>query len=303
MLRYRVAWGHNTYVLNEHLSTAGVLDKTKLKDTVLLDERPIMDPAFRDLREPLHLAQGGVLGRVHKGPLTFVLRGRILVPDVSQQAKLGDRERALRAAFDPYVCYDDSPATDGAYALDFSELTADTATYGTGGPGGFGILPLRYYARPAAQPRVGELLRDGASRPFSLGLIAPDPRVYEQTEQTALAGGASIVNRGTTAAPCKLTVTMSGAGNANTIFTVAGRQFRLNLSGLVLNDVVVVVMETCGPYGVGRTVKLNGVDAFSRKVSDAASWLVVPVGTSAAMTVSPSTGISSAQLAWYSARA
>jgi hypothetical protein len=310
MLRYRVAFAHNAFVLNEHLSTAGVIDKTKVKDTIVLDERPIMDPSFRDLREPLHLAQGGVMGRTHKGLLTLGLRGRIIVPDTTQQAKLGDRERALRAAFDPYGCYFDSPATDGVYALDFSDVTADTATYGTGGPGGAGIIPLRYYVRPQALARVGETLRDGASRPFSLGLIAPDPRMYEQAEQTlVLTPGAptgNVINRGTTAGPLKLTVVMTGAGSAGFQVQLAAAlgtiNFRLDLSGLVNTDTVVVIFETCGPYGLGKTVKLNGADAFTRKVTDAASWLYAPVGTTS-VTISSATNVSTATLAWYSARA
>lgn len=308
MLRYRVAYAHNSIVLNEHLSTLGVLDKTKLKDTIVLDERPMMDPAFRDLRDPLHLAQGGVLGRVHKGMLTVALRGRILVPDATQQAKLGDRERAIRAAFDPYLCYRDSPLTDGAYAFDFSDVTTDTATYGTTGPGGMGIIPLRYYLRPLAMPRVGETLRDGASRPFSLALVAADPRMYEQSQPSydlnplGVYTPQTIPNGGTAPAPVVVDIHMSGAGASNFTITRGGVSFVLDLTGLSNGQIVRVVMETSGPFGIGKTVKVGTVDAFSRKTSAANTWLDLPAG-GAAWTLANRTNVNHAFVTTCIARA
>jgi hypothetical protein len=300
MLRFPATYGHNAFAFNGHLNADGsVKQDGSVLNTVLLDERRI-DPNYRDLRDPLHLAQGGQLGRIHKGMTLITLRGRIQVPDLTQQRVLADRERAMKAAFDPYLCSRDSPTTQGAYAFDFTEDTADTATYATG------LIPLRYYCRPTSQPRLDETLLDGASRPFSLALLAGDPRQYEQTEQTLVltpgAPSGDVVNRGTTSAPIKLTIVMSGAGNAAFTITRSGIAFVLNLAGLVNGDTVVVVMETCGPYGTGKTVTLNGANAFARKTSGPTTWLDAAPGTTS-FAITNTGGVTSCTVGWYSARA
>lgn len=297
MLRSRLTWGHGSLLLNEHYNADGTTDITKVKDTIVVDER-ISDPTFRDTRDPYHLTTGGALGSVHKGMAYFRLRGRILVPDATQQARLGDRERELRAAFDPSVCLYDSPTTDGAYTLDWDEITGDTAIYPTA------RIPQRIYARPAAQPQLGESLRDGAVRPFAVGLIAPDPRIYAQAESTlSLTPGTpsgNVINRGTVPAPLKATITMSGAGNA--AFTIArgGVSFVVTLAGMVNTDVVIITFATSGPYGRGKRITKNGAENFALKTSGVATWLDVPVGTTS-FTITNTTGVTSCLLAWRSA--
>lgn len=299
MLQSRLAFGHNSFVINEHFNTDGTIDTAKVQNTIVVDERE-SQPEFRDLRDAYHLAVGGGLGRVHKGLAGLRMSGRIMVPDASQQASLADRERAFRAAFDPWLCYRDSPTTEGAYALDFSEVTADTATYPTG------RISLRYYMRPDRAPRVTENLKDRASRLFALSLVAADPRLYEQAEQTlsltpASASG-NVVNRGTVPAPMKATITMGGAGHASFTITRSGVAFILDLSGTVNGDVVVVVFETCAPYGRGKLVAKNGVSAFALKTSSPSTWLDAPVGTTS-FAISNHTNVTSCLLAWHSARA
>jgi hypothetical protein len=299
MLQARASYGHNGFVFGEHYDAAGVVDYTKVNDTVVIDEREI-DTGFRDLRDPYHLTTGGALGRVHKNFTTIRMSGRILVPDASQQASLSDRERALLAAFDPALCYRDSPTTEGAYSFDFAERTLDTTTYPTG------LISLRYYARPVARPRTDETLKDRTVRAFACGLIAPDPRCYEQTEQTlSLTPGApsgNVVNRGTVPAPLKATITMSGAGHASFTITRSGVAFILNLSTMVNLDVVVVLFETSGPYGLGKRITKNGASAFGLKTSSPSTWLDAPVGTTS-FAITNTTNVTSCVLAWHSARA
>jgi hypothetical protein len=299
VLQSRIAFGHNSFVLNEHFNTDGTIDKTKVTNTIVVDERETQ-PDFRDLRDAYHLTTGGVLGRTHKGLKGLRLSGRIMVPDASQQASLSDRERAFLAAFDPALCYRDSPTTDGAYSWDFSEATADTATYPTG------RISLRYYLRPDRPPRVVENLKDRSSRLFALSMVGADPRLYEQTEQTLslTPGSASgnVVNRGTVPAPLKATITMAGAGHASFTVTRGGVAFILNLSGMVNGDVVVVIFETCAPYGRGRLITKNGVENFALKTSSPSTWLDAPVGTTS-FAISNHTNVTSCVLAWRSARA
>jgi len=299
MLGFPVTFGHGSFTFNEHLSGAGVVDPTQVHDTVVLD-RARWIPNYRDLRDPYHLAQGGGLGRVHKGILALVAEGRILVPDATQVASMSDRVREMRYAFDPYQAYIDSVATDGAYALDYTERTTDTTTYPTG------VILLRRYMRPNLQPTFEERLTDRTMQPFSIVLVAGDPREYEQAEQTLVLTPGSpsgpVENRGTTPGPMQVTIVMSGGGATNFTITSAGVSFVLNLSTLIASDTVVVTMETAAPYGRGRRITKNGTDAFSLKTSAVNSWLAAPVG-SPTFTITNTSGVTSCTLGWFSARA
>jgi hypothetical protein len=304
VLRYPVSFAHGPFSFNEHINADGTIDRTKVQNTVLLDSREQPLAEFRDGREALHLATGGALGRAHKGLLYVPLRGRILVPNATQQAKLADRERAMRAAFDPSKCYIDSPTTDGAYALDFTEPTTDTANFANG------RMPLRYYCRPVGHPRIGETLADGATRPFALNLVAADPRTFAQTERTqALAlGGATtvIAAKGTVRAPLKVTIVMSGAGSTAFILREQSLfDFVLNLSGTVNLDSIVVIFETCGPYGRGKLITKNGVENFALKTSSPATWMhMAPGNTTWSVPdggAAGTTNVTSVTLAWYDA--
>ena len=294
MLRSRATFGHGSLVLGEHYNADGTVDKSKVNDTIVIDER-LSDPAFRDTRDPYHLTTGGELGSVHKGMAFYRLRGRILVPNASQQARLGDRERQLRAAFDPALCLRDSPTTDGAYTLDWDEITADTANYPST------RIPSRIYVRPAGQPQVTETIRDGTARPFLVGLVAPDPRIYAQSESTLAltpaAASGNVVNLGTVPAPLKATIVMAGAGSATFTITRSSVAFILNLSGLVNLDSVVVTFETSGPFGRGRLITKNGTENFALKASAADTWLDAPVGTTS-FAITNHTNVTSCTLSW-----
>jgi len=299
MLLTRVTYGHDTYVLNEHYSTAGVLDRTKVQNTVVI-RQAVVSPQFRRLSEPLHVATGGTAGRVHRGMLYLRMAGAILVPDATQLATLSDRERAFRHAFDPAACYADSPTTEGVYPLDWSEYTTDTTNYATG------LIYVRRYGRPMTQPETAERIEDGPARNWTTVLECIDPRLYEQTEQTLTLTPASAsgnaVNKGNIEAPLKATITMAGAGNAAFTITRGGVSFILNLSTCSAGNVVVVVMETCGPYGRGKYITKAGVEAFSLKTSAATTWLNVPVGTTS-FSISNHTNVTSCVLGWYHTRA
>jgi hypothetical protein len=297
VLRSRATFGHGSLVLGEHFNTDGTIDNTKVQDTIVVDER-MSDPTFRDTRDPYHLSTGGALGSVHKGMAFYRLRGRILVPNTTQQARLSDRERQLRAAFDPALCLYDSPGTDGAYTFDWDELTTDTGNWPTG------RLPQRIYARPASQPQVVEMIRDGAVRQFVIGLITPDPRIYGQTEQTlSLTPGSPsqvATNLGTVPTPWRATITMAGAGSSTFSIERTGDGLSalvLDLSGMVGSDVVVVYGETSGPYGRGRRVTKNGADNFALKTSLPDTWFTLPSGASTVV-IANTTNVTSCVFAW-----
>lgn len=299
MKNSRASFAHKSLVLNEHYTAADppVLDRTKVQDTIIVDQL-LIRPAYRDLRDPLHLGQGGTVGRVHKGMLSLSLQGRILVPNATQVASLEDRERALRLAFDPYECYRDSPSTEGVYALSWLDPTTDTTTYPTG------WIPVTRYVRPVGQPETLWSMTDGPQRRWTVALVAPDPRLYDTTNGSlaaTVAGPNNLTNKGTIPGPLKVTITMSGAGATNFTIARGGVSFVLNLSSMANADVVVVTMETCGPFGIGRRITKNGSDAFSLKTSGPTTWLDVPAGTTE-FTHANTTNIASIAYAWGHAR-
>jgi hypothetical protein len=299
MLAYPISYAHRSFAFNQHLDASGAIVAANAQNTVVVDRRRV-EPTFRDGRDVLHLARGGTLGRAHKGMTYLSLQGRILAPNNAQAATLADREREMMAAFDPDLCYFDSPSTDGAYAFDFSSPTADTTTYPSG------LIPLRWYARPSGFPTMDEVQAEGPVRRWSVGLVAADPRLYEQTEQTLVLTPASatgnVVNRGTVPAPLKATIVMAGAGSSTFTLTRGGVSFILDLSSATAGQTVVVVMETCGPYGRGRYITKAGVESFSLKTSGPATWLDVPSGTTS-FVMTNHTNVTSCTLNWRSARA
>jgi hypothetical protein len=294
----RTTYAHKSLVLNEHYSgDPPVLDKTEVQNTITID-RMIVRPQYRETAEALHLAQGGTLGRVHKGLLTMQVQGRILVPNTTQMASMEDREKALRLAFDPYECYRDSPTTDGCYALSWLEPTLDTTNYPTG------WMDVSRYVRPLRQPETEWTVNDQSNRRWSVVLEAPDPRLYDTvlaSTSVAAAGPASVVNKGTIPGPLRVTITMSAAGASNFTITRSGVALILNLSTMVNTDVVVVIMETCGPFGIGKSIKKNGASAFALKTSGPTTWLDAPVGTTS-FTHTNTTGISAVLYEWAHAR-
>jgi hypothetical protein len=296
VLQSQVTWGHSAFIFNEHIgASAMVVDETKTSDTFKLSQRTF-DPAFRDGRDPYHLTQGGALGRVHKGLGSLSLRGRLIVPDTTQLQRLADRELAFRAAFDPDVCYRDSPTTDGAYALAWREWTGDTTNFASG------KRPVQLFCRPAGSPQLVERTEDRSSREFAVSLIAADPRLYAQTESVLnLSPGTpsgALANIGTVKAPLKMTIVTSGSGSATFTLTRSGVSFGLDLSA-VGAVTIVVVFETCGPYLRGRLITVNGVENFTIKNTNPDTWLDVPVG-STTFTIANTTNITACTLATYS---
>lgn len=294
----RITYAHNSFVLNEHFNADGTVDRTKLRDTIVVDRR-ISEPAYRDTRDPYHLAQGGGLGSVHKGFLYLALNGRILVPHADRIVDLAERERAFKAAFDPYLCdIDDASGLDGANALDWYEPTSDTANFPTG------RMNVQVYVRPVEQPKVTESSDDFTVRLWSLGLVAADPRLYLATGSlrtlTPASASGAVANLGNTQGPVQATITMAGAGASNFTITRDGVSFILNLSGTINGDVIVVTFETSGPFGRGRRITKNGVDAFSLKTSAPSTWLTAQVGSDT-WQISNHTNVTSCAIRWHSA--
>jgi len=298
MLFYPASYAHGSFAFNNHLNADGTRKNAGMFNSFAIRE-VIENPAYRDLRDPYHLTQGGQLGRVHKGMRVIQLSGHVVVPDASQHASLADQGRIFRAAFDPAICYRDSPSTDGAYAFTYTEDTLDTGNWAGG------RIPLQYFLRPIQQPFLAEKVDDGGWRDWRLAMLAADPRAYGQTEQlltlTPGSPAGNVTNLGNTAAPLQATITMTGAGSASFTIARASVSFILNLSGFVNTDVCVVLFEKSAPYGArGRYITKNGTENATLKTSAASTWLDVPTGATS-FAISNTTNVASCALRWYHA--
>ena len=97
-----------------------------------------------------------------------------------------DKAQDLFEAFSPTITYDSDSANAGFIAFDFSQPTANVATWPASAyPNG---IPMRYYLRPLEGPtyaierdKDGGSLTSGRVKPFSIPLIARDPRKYLQS--------------------------------------------------------------------------------------------------------------------------
>ena len=185
------------------------------------------------------------------------LRGIIRAPSV---AKLHDKIKALANAFDPAKIGHDN-ASNPFLAFDFDVPTTDTANYATG------LVPSRYYALPMRVPDPVIDYAVGYTASFDIVLLMRDPRRYLQTAATQV-GAATIANsKADYRSWPTLTITMAGAGSAAYAYTnnpalagIATSTLTLDLSGMALNDVVVVDMER-------RTITKNGTATPSLYVS------------------------------------
>jgi hypothetical protein len=167
--------------------------------------------------------------------------------------------------------------------------------------------------------------------PWAGALVCPDPRLYEQTEQTltlypsttygsdtsqlgtaqlgtvalgapaAVPSSGNLVNKGNIPAPLEVTITLAYPGSSRFIVVGSGVGFVLDLSTCTAGDVIAVVMETCGPHGRGRRITKNGSEAFHLKVSGVDSWIDAPAGTTSFAIIND-TNVTSCVLAWYHTR-
>lgn len=187
-------------------------------------------------------------------------RGKILVlQGVVRGATHGalyDRIEEMAAAFDPDAVTRDNPDTFGFLPLDFSVPTADTANFPTG------LMPCRYYARAeeAFEPPWSQYA--GVAAPYSLPLMAADPRRYLQAASSLTGAGVADNSIATVWSWPVLTIVMTGAGSATFQIgnTEAVGSLTLKLSERINGDSVAVDMER-------RSIKVNGVDTPSLYVA------------------------------------
>ncbi len=256
--RYPATW--RTLIFNRRYDGTGLVDDPAhlvpayvSSDYYLesLDPTGVQAIDYRELRQ---LAEGAEANQAFEGVRTWIGRGRIIA---SSPADLEDKTWAMYEAFSPAACRMASSGLTPAGVLPFN-FSRDSAG---------GALALRFYARPSiGRPLVVGRIREGLIRPFIFGLVAMDPRVYGQTEQSQalgniVGGSNTVTNSGNLYAHPTIEVLLAGAGGSTVTVTntTTGQTFALDLSaetaGTFLLDCQRATITKAGvnKYGVRKT--------------------------------------------------
>ena len=182
------------------------------------------------------LADGLDASDVFLGGRTFNL---IVTAFGSTAGDFWDKAQDLFEAFSPTIAYDSDSANKGFLAFDFSQPTALVSTWPTSTyPNG---IPMRYYVRPLGAPtyaierdKDGGSLTTGRVKPFTVPLIARDPRKYLQSATTT--GQFTTTNqtatyRGDYWTYPVITFSLSATGHSAFTLNLSGFDTQINLSG------------------------------------------------------------------------
>lgn len=174
----------------------------------------------------------------------------------STRGDFWDKAQDLLAAFSPTVAYNADTANAGFLALDFTQPTADIATWPTSAyPSG---IPLRLYCRPTAVPAYsmrrddqGGAAAAGLAKPFRVSLIARDPRKYTQAQQSVTIGTSNVTATNNGDYPTYPTLTLiAGATTGSTSVTIGAN----TLTVWIDTASATYVLDTAA-----QTLKRNGV--------------------------------------------
>lgn len=197
---------------------------------------------------------------------------------------LFDRLRAMRAAVNPRLAYDEVPEEKGYLPLLFYEPTEVTGDWDEG------VIPLFIKSRAVTGVRTDIEYRGAGGEdssplalPYDVTFRAIDPRVYAQNRSehfiNGTAGDITFVNRGTYMAPLNILLVLGAqAAHARTFtFTGAGTTFDLVIPA---GDESLVVRFD----GMKKVVTSQTADDASTEklvmdfVSEDLVWPVVPHG-------------------------
>ena len=215
---------------------------------------------------------------------------------------LNDRIKNLVAAFDPALVSLKNPTTYAQNLEFYTPSASGTATSFTvfGSSKAAGNLVRSFYkVRPKSIPAITYSQFNGTSVPFSIELLAVDPRRYAHHGHTKTATGTisnGEIGGATFGSWPTLTLTMSGAGSATHDISITSsvtgssvtRTLRLNLSAATNGSVYVINMEN-------GSIKKDGTETRSLYVSGEFWDIPAFAGQSWSVT---STGVSTQSLAW-----
>lgn len=296
---FPIGWG-GLLTLNEHRDTSGVIDPTKVDDTILVDRFDFSTITFRDQRDGMHLLLGGDLGLVSSEFRFVSLLGKVLG---STGAKFEDKVAKFLGAFHPESDVLRSPTTRGVLPLDFYCPTEEVGY----------TSPVRevFYGRPVGIPSIFERRGDGLGAQFAAEIICPDTRRYLYTPESkacnsgnswsiALPNWTTLMGADTAGV---ITLVLTGAGSSNcTLRYVDTAQaittdLVLDLTGIGSGSHTIVIDMAKMTIKEGSTKKASlrtsAVDTFWR-IGPGGGTFSVPTGR---------TNLTSATIAYRQARA
>lgn len=214
-----------------------------------VDHSPVAVDGYTDKSA---LADGLDAGDVFLGGRSLRISGSVLG---STKADMFDRMDDLLAAFSPTLAYKmvgtgstSNEAVREAYGfLDFKfrQPTLDVSAWTAG------YIPLQYFARPSAPPvfQVSRIRTQdsgrGVSIPFTVTLLAKDPRKYAQNELTsgtiAWNTTTTLTYRGNYPTMPRITVSVASATTGDLVITLyGGGTVRLDLTSVPAGDYFLV---------------------------------------------------------------
>lgn len=163
----------------------------------------------------------------------------IVTPYGTSKGDFWDKAQDLMAAFNPRIAFDADTANKGFNPFDFFQPTANISTWPTSAyPEG---IPMRYYMRPVTGPTYtierdkdgGDGVR-GHSKPFSITLLARDPRKYLQDAQTVdiTSSTQTVTYRGDYPTFPIITFSLTNTGNSAFTLQVNGRSLVMDTTSL-----------------------------------------------------------------------
>ena len=240
-----------------------------------------LPPPPTEYLEKRALTDGLDAGDVFLGGRTFML---IVTAYGTSAGDFWDKAQDLITGFTPTIAYTADSTNRGFLAFDFTQPTADTATWSAASfPDG---IPMRYYVRPEASPTfLIERDKDGGSstnpmaKTFDIRLLARDPRKYYQTLQStslSVAGSTSTITyRGDYPSPAILTFSLSATGHSAFTIVVDGISNVINLSSVSTGDFTL---------DYGRRYFYSSTDTSEMDlISSIGGWADVSVGSTVSL--------------------
>ena len=177
------------------------------------------------------LQDGMDVSDVYLGMRTVRIQGAVYGTTSGQAF---DNLQTVLHGYSPTVAYAADTANKGFLAFAFQQPTISTSVWTAGS------IPLQFYLRPLAPPRytinrarTADTNARGFSIPWSVQMIARDPRKYAQTAQSVILATASstiIPHRGDYPTLPVITMTITSAGSSAFTVFVDGTSVNVNLS-------------------------------------------------------------------------
>lgn len=177
------------------------------------------------------LQDGMDVGDVYLGMRNVRIQGAALGTTAGQAF---DKLQSVLHAFSPTIAYQADTANKGFLAFQFRQSTISTSVWTAG------YVPMQFYLRPLTPPRysigrasTADPTQRGFSIPFSVNLIARDPRKYAQTAQAvsiSTATSPNVPHRGDYPTLPVITMTITSAGSSAFTVFVDGTSVNINFA-------------------------------------------------------------------------